>query len=189
MLPQQKRQLLSVARQAIAAEVSGCKAAKPASDDPELNEPCGAFVTMHNHGRLRGCIGTFTADGPLIETIHEMAVSSTRDSRFTNDPVTAAELDRIDIEISVLSPLRKTDNPLELKLGVHGIYITRGFQTGCFLPQVATETGWTAEQFLSYCCSHKAGLPADAWKDSQTTVSLFTAEVFGEKEMGEELPE
>ena len=81
MLPQQKQQLLSVARQAIAAEVSGRKAAKSASDDPELNEPCGAFVTMHNHGQLRGCIGTFTADGPLIETIHEMVVGSTRDSR------------------------------------------------------------------------------------------------------------
>ena len=182
MNDEQKRTLLAVARRTIKGQVTGVKTKPPTSDDPELNEPCGAFVTIHNRGRLRGCIGTFQARGPLIETVHEMAVSATRDPRFVGNPVTAAELDEIDIEISVLSPLRRIENPLDLELGVHGIYITRGFQTGCFLPQVATETGWTAEQFLSYCCAHKAGLPADAWRDPETDVSLFTAEVFGEKE-------
>jgi uncharacterized protein len=79
----------------------------------------------------------------------------------------------------VLSPLERTTDPLSLRLGVDGIYIRRGYAAGCFLPQVATETGWTTEEFLSQCCSHKAGLPPDAWKDPKTEVYLFTAEVFG----------
>jgi len=185
---EQQLALLAVARKAVAARVGRTPPPKAASDDPELNQPCGAFVTLHNHGELRGCIGTFQSDEPLIRTIARMAVAATQDPRFTGHPVTASELSEIDIEISVLSPLRRTSNPLELELGVHGIYITRGYRTGCFLPQVATETGWTAEQFLSYCCSHKAGLPADAWRDPATNVSLFTAEVFGEKELGEAKP-
>ena len=105
--------------------------------------------------------------------------SATGDPRFFADPITADELEQLDIEISVLSPLLRTDQPLSLRLGVDGIYIKKGRASGCFLPQVATETGWTKEEFLSYCCSHKAGLAADAWKDPETEVSLFTAEVFG----------
>ena len=96
-----------------------------------------------------------------------------------------AELQEIDIEISVLSPLEKTDDPLSLELGKHGIYIKKGFAGGCFLPQVATETGWNKEQFLSQCCGGKAGLPPDAWKQADTEVFLFTAEVFGEKDFPE----
>jgi len=116
----------------------------------------------------------------LIELVAEMAkASATSDPRFFSDPITAEELDQLDIEISVLSPLQRTMDPLSLRLGVDGIYIKRGYATGCFLPQVATETGWSKEEFLSYCCSHKAGLPADAWKDPKTEVYLFTAEVFG----------
>jgi uncharacterized protein (TIGR00296 family) len=88
-------------------------------------------------------------------------------------------LEQLDVEISVLSPLRKTDDPLSLRLGVDGIYIKRGCTSGCFLPQVASETGWSKKEFLSYCCAHKAGLPADAWRDPETEVYLFTAEVFG----------
>jgi AmmeMemoRadiSam system protein A len=105
--------------------------------------------------------------------------SATSDPRFLDNPITEEELNELDIEISVLSPLQKTDNPLSLRLGIDGIYIKRDYASGCFLPQVATETGWNKEEFLSYCCAHKAGLPADAWKDPQTEVYLFTAEVFG----------
>ena len=104
--------------------------------------------------------------------------SSTRDPRFLADPITPDELDKLHIEISVLSPLERTDDPLSLELGTHGIYIKHGCTSGCFLPQVATETGWDAEQFLSYCCSHKAGLALDAWKDPKTEVYLFTADIF-----------
>jgi AmmeMemoRadiSam system protein A len=105
--------------------------------------------------------------------------SATGDPRFFADPITPRELDHLDVEISVLSPLERTDDPLSLRLGVDGIYIKKGRASGCFLPQVATETGWSKEEFLSYCCSHKAGLAPDAWKDPGTDVYLFTAEVFG----------
>ena len=120
------------------------------------------------------------AAAPPNPTAAEMAkASATSDPRFFSDPITAEELDQLDIEISVLSPLQRTMDPLSLRLGVDGIYIKRGYATGCFLPQVATETGWSKEEFLSYCCSHKAGLPADAWKGPKTEVYLCTAEVFG----------
>jgi len=176
----QKKTLLSVARNTVEAVISGEPLEKPHSDDPELNAHCGCFVTLKNKGQLRGCIGQFVSEGPLIELVAEMAKSSaTGDPRFFADPITAGELKNLDIEISVLSPLQRTDKPLSLRLGVDGIYIKRGFACGCFLPQVATETGWSKEKFLSYCCAHKAGLEPDAWKDPKTEVYLFTADVFG----------
>ncbi len=176
----QKQTLLKVARDTVEAIITGGAAPKPESDDPELNAHCGCFVTLKNKGRLRGCIGRFISDIPLVELVVEMAkASATGDSRFFADPITAGELEQVDIEISVLSPLEHTSDPLSLRLGIDGIYIKQGRASGCFLPQVATETGWTKEEFLSYCCSHKAGLAPDAWKDPETEVSLFTAEVFG----------
>ena len=111
-----------------------------------------------------------------------MAVASaTGDSRFFGDRITPQEVDDLNIEISVLSPLKKTADPLSLWLGVDGIYIKKGYANGCFLPQVATETGWSKEEFLSYCCVHKAGLKPDAWKDKGTEVYLFTAEIIEEE--------
>ncbi|MHC4694602.1 MAG: AmmeMemoRadiSam system protein A [Planctomycetota bacterium] len=176
----QKQTLLKIARDTVEAIITGGAAPKPESDDPELNAHCGCFVTLKNKGRLRGCIGRFISDIPLIELVVEMAkASATGDSRFFADPITAGELEQVDIEISVLSPLERTSDPLSLRLGIDGIYIKQGRVSGCFLPQVATETGWTKEEFLSYCCSHKAGLADDAWKDPETEVYLFTAEVFG----------
>jgi AmmeMemoRadiSam system protein A len=176
----QKRTLLKVARETVEAVILRKPIKKPQSDDPELNAPCGCFVTLKNHGQLRGCIGQFTSDSPLIELVAEMAkASATGDPRFMADPITAGELKQLDIEISVLSPLQRTDDPLSLRLGVDGIYIRKGCTSGCFLPQVATETGWSKEEFLSYCCAHKAGLAPDAWRQAKTEVYLFTADVFG----------
>ena len=176
----QKQTLLKVARDTVEAVIKRGATPKPTSDDPQLNAPCGCFVTLKNQGRLRGCIGRFISDIPLIELVVEMAkASAAGDPRFFADPITAGELERLDVEISVLSPLERTDDPLSLRLGIDGIYIKKGRASGCFLPQVATETGWTKEEFLSHCCAHKAGLPADAWKDPETEVDLFTAEVFG----------
>jgi AmmeMemoRadiSam system protein A len=176
----QKHALLKVARDTVEAVIRRKSLAKPQSDDPELNAPCGCFVTLKNRNRLRGCIGQFISDSPLIELVAEMAkASATGDPRFLADPITVRELDKLDVEISVLSPLKRTDDPLSLRLGVDGIYIRRGRASGCFLPQVATETGWSKEEFLSYCCAHKAGFAADAWKDPKTEVYLFTADVFG----------
>ncbi len=176
----QKQTLLKVARDTVAAVIKGEPTEAPQSDDPELNAPCGCFVTLKNHGRLRGCIGQFISESPLIELVADMAKSSaTGDPRFFADPISAGELDQLDVEISVLSPLQRTDEPLSLRLGVDGIHIKKGRTSGCFLPQVATETGWSKEEFLSYCCAHKAGLAADAWRDPETEVNLFTADVFG----------
>ncbi len=180
MNEEQKKVLLKAARDTVVAVIKREPTQTPESDDPELNEHCGCFVTLKNHGRLRGCIGQFTSESPLIELIAEMAkASATSDPRFLDDPITADELEQLDVEISVLSPLQRTDDPLSLRLGIDGIYIKKGHASGCFLPQVATETGWREEEFLSYCCSHKAGLDANAWKDRSTEVYLFTADVFG----------
>jgi AmmeMemoRadiSam system protein A len=180
MNDQQKQTLLKVARDMVEAVVARKPAPGLESDDSELNAPCGCFVTLKNRGRLRGCIGQFTSDKPLVELIAEMAkASATSDPRFFADPITVRELNQLDVEISVLSPLMRTDAPLSLRLGVDGIYIKKGRASGCFLPQVAPETGWSKEEFLSQCCAHKAGLTPDAWKDPETEVYLFTAEVFG----------
>jgi AmmeMemoRadiSam system protein A len=175
----QKKVLLRAAKDAVTAAVKKQPPPAAASDDPDLMQKQGCFVTLKDAGRLRGCIGFFTSDKPLIRLVAEMAVAAaTQDPRFRADRIRPAELCRLNIEISVLSPLEKTDDPLGLRLGVDGIYITQGYQSGCFLPQVAEETGWTKEEFLSYCCTHKAGLPPDAWQDPDTDVYLFTADAF-----------
>ncbi len=176
----QKHELLTLAQETVRAVVAGQALPAARSDDSDLTAACGCFVTLKNAGQLRGCIGQFISDKPLIELIVEMAkASATSDPRFLANPITERELVDLDVEISVLSPLKRVDDPLALRLGEDGIYIKKGCASGCFLPQVATETGWTKEEFLSYCCSHKAGLPAEAWKDPQTEVYLFSAEAFG----------
>jgi AmmeMemoRadiSam system protein A len=110
-----------------------------------------------------------------------MAIASaTGDPRFR--PLSAGELDKIDIEISVLTPPKKVKSPDEIKIPGHGVMVKRGFSGGVFLPQVADETGWSKDEFLSTLCAHKAGLPRDAWKDPGTELYIFSAEVFGERE-------
>ena len=176
----QKQTLLSVACDTLESVVCDGDMVKTKSDDPELNAHCGCFVTLKNKGRLRGCIGHFISEISLIELVAKMAEASARsDPRFFDEPILAGELERLDIEISVLSPLQRADEPLSLRLGIDGIYIKRAGASGCLLPQVATETGGSKQQFLSYCCEHKAGLSPDAWKQRQTKVYLFTADVFG----------
>jgi len=179
-----KKTLLRIARETLEATVRGGSAPAVEVESDALNAPCGAFVTLKNQGRLRGCIGTFAARGPLHQAVREMADAALQDPRFLINPVTAEELDEIDIEISVLSPLEKVDDPLrEIELGRHGIRIDGPYGSGCFLPQVATEAGWSLEEFLSHCCAGKAGLPPEAWMSPDVTVYRFEAEVFGETEM------
>jgi uncharacterized protein len=180
---EQKKTLLAVARKVVTMSVQGRPVSGFESEDSLFNEKRGCFVTIHNSGRLRGCIGQFVPGSSLLATVVEMAQAATRDSRFSSNPIVTSELEEIDIEISVLSRLEKTDDPLSLKLGVHGIYVKKGGRAGCFLPQVATETGWSKEEFLRNCCASKALLAGDAWRKSDTDVYLFTAEVFGEKEL------
>ncbi|HHT9126951.1 MAG TPA: AmmeMemoRadiSam system protein B [Candidatus Brocadiia bacterium] len=183
---QAKKNLLYIARKTVEAAINNTPIPEFNITDEALQGKQGAFVTLRNHGQLRGCIGRFVSDIPLYKVVSEMALASaTQDPRFQFDPITASELKDIDIEISILSPLEKTNDPLNIELGKHGIYIKRGFRSGCFLPQVATETGWSKEEFLSQCCCGKAGLPPDAWKDPKTDVFVFTAEIVEEKKSKE----
>ena len=180
MLDQKQRQrLLEIARQSIESYVKAGKRLEVEEADPILNEENGAFVTIHEKGELRGCIGNMVGRQPLYLTIRDMAVeAAVNDPRFPS--MKPSELKDIEIEISVLSPLKKVNSADEIKMGEHGVMVRGGFQSGVFLPQVAIETGWSKEEFLSYLCSEKAGLPADAWKDKKTELYIFTAEVFSE---------
>jgi len=171
--------LVGLAKAAVAAAVKGQPPPAVADASGVLGEMRGCFVTLTTAGRLRGCIGTFTPQIPLGEQVVEMAAAAaTEDPRFWSERITPEELSRLDVEVSVLSPLTPTDEPEKLEVGRHGIYVVRGGRSGCFLPEVATDQGWGAEEFLSFCCAHKAGLPADAWKQPGTKVYLFTSEKF-----------
>lgn len=138
----------------------------------------GAFVTFYHGAALRGCVGTFAPTTDLVATLESVTRSSLADPRFTHNPITLDELPGLTIEISVLTDPVRTLHPETLIPGTHGIIITRGSQSGCFLPKVASDREWSAEEFLSQCCTMKAGLSADAWRDPRTSVYLFTAETF-----------
>ena len=177
-----KKVLLSIARKSIESAITDTPSEQTQIEitSPELKEKSGAFVTLRTHGKLRGCIGRMVSDIPLHKLVSEMAVSAAKeDPRFSQ--IQPSELESLEIDISVLSPLQKIDDPLDVELGTHGIYITKGSSTGCFLPQVAVETGWTKEEFLSQCCSMKAGLSPDAWKKKNVDVYIFTSEIISEK--------
>jgi len=136
-------------------------------------------VTLRNGGQLRGCIGEFEPKKPLYLVIEEMAIAAaTEDSRFP--PVTAGELEEINIEISVMTPKRKINDWQKIELGKHGVVVQKGQYSGTFLPQVATETGWSKEEFLSQLCTQKAGLPSNCYKDRLVNLFVFEAQIFGE---------
>lgn len=177
---EERSQLVALARAAVECQASGKPAAKCEDLQGVLAEQRGCFVTLTNRGRLRGCIGTFRPTQPLGAMIVEMGVAAARDPRFVNDPITPGELGQLDVQVSVLSPLVETKEPEKLEVGKHGVYISNGYRNGCFLPEVATDQGWGPEEFLSYCCAHKAGLPPDAWRMIDTKVFLFTSEKFSE---------
>lgn len=176
----QKKKLLRIARQSIETYLKTGNRLELSETDPALTRETGAFVTLHEKGQLRGCIGSLVGSEPLYLTIRDMAVeAAVKDPRFA--PLEAQELKGIEIEISVLSPLERVPSADKIKLGEHGVLVRKGISSGVFLPQVATETGWSKEEFLSYLCEHKAGLPADAWKDKSTELWVFTADIFSEK--------
>lgn len=176
---QQRKRLLGIARQSIEEYLKTNKKPDISETDPVLNKEMGVFVTLHKHSELRGCIGNLIGRQPLYLTVRDMAVeAAVDDPRFP--PLELSELKDIEIEISVLSPLERVDSAERIELGKHGVLIKKDFRSGVFLPQVAQETGWSREEFLSYLCAHKAGLPKDAWKDKSTEIYVFTAEVFSE---------
>jgi hypothetical protein len=140
----------------------------------------GVFVTLHLNGRLRGCIGRFTSSDSLYETIQDMARSAAfSDPRFPS--LSRSEAPRIDIEVSVLSPLKRISSVDEFKLGRDGIYMIKGSRHGTFLPQVATETGWSTEEFLGHCAQDKAGIGYYGWKDAE--LYTYQTEIVNESEL------
>lgn len=175
-----KRTLLDLSRTTLQACVKGNT--RPNPDNEHLSfaskAPSGAFVTLRLDGQLRGCIGLMESKEPLYKTIMDMTVSAAlNDNRFS--PVTPEEVDRLSIELSVLSPLTTIKDTSEIILGKHGILLQKGNRIGVFLPQVATETGWNLEEFLGCCARDKAGLKWDDWKSA--TIKTFTCLVFGEE--------
>ena len=178
---QQRKELLKIARDAIIHNLKTGKTLAVKVDDEALKQDMGAFVTLHKGGQLRGCIGNMVARGPLYLAVRDMAIAAAvEDPRFS--PVRLEEMDDIDIEISALSPMERIDDYERIEVGKHGVMVRTGWRSGVYLPQVATETGWTREEFMNSLCAHKAGMPMDAWKTGGCEIYIFTAEVFGEKE-------
>ncbi len=180
----EKKALLQMARNSITRALLDVTVTDPVIDSPVMAENRGAFVTLHNKGQLRGCIGYVLPILPLAETVEEMAqAAALRDTRFP--PVKPGEIDELDIEISVLTPMRRIESVDDIEVGVHGLYLKKGYASGLLLPQVAAEYDWDRQTFLEQTC-RKAGLPPEAWKDDDTTVHTFSAEVFRESEFEKE---
>jgi AmmeMemoRadiSam system protein A len=178
LTPADRTALLQFARDTIVAHLNGTASPRGIPlDDP--HQHAGAFVTLHMRGELRGCIGYPGAERPLDEVVGQCAIAAaTEDPRFP--PLTAVEVPELDLEISVLTPIRPVADVSEIEVGRDGLVIQDGFRKGLLLPQVATEQGWDRETLLSHTCL-KAGLRPDAWRTG-AKISRFQAEVFGERD-------
>ena len=152
----------------------------PPFDEAALHQPAGCFVSLHTlRGRLRGCVGRIDATRPLSEAIEAASGQVLHDPRFADAPVRAEELAWLEIEVSVLSPPRPAPHPLAFEPLSEGIYLTIGRHSGCFLPQVARETGWTREQLLDRLCTEKMDLAATAWREPGAQLHVFSVDVIG----------
>jgi AmmeMemoRadiSam system protein A len=177
-----KKALLNIVRLTIGRKLnSGTEvdySEKNIGTSPALKEKAGVFVTLKKKGQLRGCIGYIQAFMPLEQAVEKMALAAAFDDpRFP--PVKRNELKEISFEISVLSPLKRITKLDEIEIGKHGLYIMRGCSSGLLLPQVATEYGWDCLTFLEQTC-YKAGLSRDAWKDEDSAVFVFSADIIEE---------
>lgn len=174
--PADKHRLRCIASESIEAGCRGAAAPVVRADSPGLRSTQGAFVTLKRNGELRGCIGRVISDAPLAETVSRMAAAAAfEDPRF--QPVTKGELEDLTIEISVLTPPRRIQSTEEIQVGIHGIIMTRNGSAGLLLPQVPVEQGWDRRAFLEHACL-KARLPKDAYRDAQTEIYVFSADVF-----------
>lgn len=172
--PEDRTRLLAEARQAAADALAG---RPPRQVEPAgvFARRAGVFVSFHLDGELRGCIGHPDGNQTLATVVPQCAVAAaTGDPRFA--AVSAAELARCVIEISVLGPISAVRDPGEIVVGRDGLIAEQGWRRGLLLPQVAIEYGWDRDAFLARTCA-KAGLPADAWKRG-AAISRFEAEVF-----------
>jgi hypothetical protein len=179
LTPSEKQELLKIARHSVETAVREKKLCPVPADEPEaLRNARGAFVTLKEHGNLRGCIGYMSPMKPLAETVRDVAAyAALEDRRFR--PVSEDELGLLEYEISVLSPLHKVEDINQIHVGQHGLLIRKGEYEGVLLPQVPTEEGWNRNTFLEQVCV-KAGLPQQAWKDEDADLFMFTALVFAE---------
>jgi AmmeMemoRadiSam system protein A len=178
--PEQRRKLLEIARTSIAETLSGRQPSVDAGAvDAELRRPSGSFVTLRTRdGELRGCIGSLHPVAPLYQAVATSAIHAAfHDPRF--DPVTADELSRLEIEISVMGPIEPVANTDEILVGRDGLIVSQAHKAGLLLPQVATEYGWDRDMFLRQTCV-KAGLRPDTWRSADCRIEKFSAEVFGE---------
>ncbi len=171
-----RKLLHEIARQSIKARLDGKPYVLPKIRSALLNEPGAAFVTLKKNGQLRGCIGYIVAREPLAESVSEMALAAAfEDPRFP--PLQKSEYGELHYEISVLTPLRRIEDPQQVRVGTHGVLLRKGGHSGLLLPQVPVEYGWNLEEFLDNTC-RKAGLPKACWKDEATEIYTFSAEVF-----------
>lgn len=175
-----KKNMLIAAREVLTSCAKGEVVKMPGELSKLESEPMGIFITLNTvAGELRGCIGYLEGVKALPDAIVEMTkAASTQDPRFS--PVKEDELNDIVLEISLLSPLKKIDSPDAIEIGKHGLVISDGRSKGLLLPQVATENGWDKITFLEHTCE-KARLPRNAWKSEETEISIFSADVFAEK--------
>jgi len=175
---EEKEFVLDVARKTIIEHATNDKTPEFTTDNPKLTRKGGAFVTLHEKsGALRGCIGYVEPVKPLLQAVVDMAVAcSSRDPRFR--PVTPEEFPKLDIEVSVLTPLEEVKDFEKIMVGTHGLMIKKGGLSGLLLPQVATEYKWDRTEFLKQTCT-KAGLETDAWKKPDAKLYIFSAQVFG----------
>ena len=170
-----QQRLLALARRALEARIR--RQPPPRVErGGALEWPRGAFVTIHHRGELRGCLGRIGTEAPLADTVAHLAASvSDTDPRF--EPVSALELDEIDVEISILTLEREIRSIADIQIGRHGLIVEQGARRGLLLPQVATEHGWDARTFVSHACL-KAALSSDAWRHGARLL-VFEAQVFG----------
>lgn len=160
----EKAALKALARESIASRFDKRECELPELTDA-LKTPCGAFVTLTEGGHLRGCIGHIGEDIPLYEVVRVMARQAAfEDPRFS--PLTRDELDKVHVEISVLTPMKRIHGLDDFVMGRDGLLIRKGYRSGTFLPQVADEVNWTKEEFFGHCSQDKAGLGWNGWRDA-----------------------
>lgn len=183
--PAEQKELMDIAWKSMRRTVRGEDVEQPQGQSKSFNsesmlsQVMGAFVSLYNNGELRGCLGVIASETSLAETVSQLAGrSATEDPRFPS--VTEDELDDIQIEISVLSPLREISAIEEIQVGKHGLFIVAGMYRGLLLPQVAVKHRWNVTRFLEETCV-KAGLPRDQWRHAETNIYIFSAQIIEQK--------
>lgn len=172
--------LFAIAQDAIVRTLRGDTVSPIDTTDPGLLQLAGCFVSLHDAAthELRGCVGRLDSNGPLAAVVQQTAVSVLADPRFGSHRVQLPELAKLEIEISVLSPLKPAATPLDFEL-TDGIYLTISNRVGCFLPQVARDTGWSREQLLDRLCTEKMNFPPKMWQNPAAKLQTFTTTILG----------